>query len=58
MRAMGKNVLYLREKDFTKDRADTMGFLSESFSWDEPAKEIPSAITEWIKGFSSWSLDG
>jgi hypothetical protein len=50
MRMMGKEVLYLREKTFSKDRADTMGFLSESFSWSEPEKEIPKAITEWLNG--------
>jgi hypothetical protein len=53
MRTMGKNVLYLREKSFSKDRADTMGFLSEPFSWDEPEKDIPNAITEWLKGTST-----
>jgi hypothetical protein len=50
MRTMGKSVLYLRERTFSKDRADTMGFLSEPFTWDDPGKEIPQAVTDWLRG--------
>ena len=34
MRAMGKDVLFLIEKEFTHKRADKSGLIESSFDWD------------------------
>lgn len=49
MRALGKDVLFLMEKDFSYPRADWEGFLKESFIWDKPANEIKHAVHKWLK---------
>lgn len=48
MRAERKDVLYLLEKGFCNQRADFTGFLSESFSWEFPDKDIDAAIERWL----------
>jgi hypothetical protein len=50
MRAMGKHVLYLREATFSKERADVMGLIADQFEWKDPKKDIPDAISRWLKG--------
>jgi hypothetical protein len=37
MRAMDKDVLFLLEKDFKQFRADILGFIPDTFSWDGSA---------------------
>lgn len=48
MRGMGREVLYLVEQDFQSERADTSGFLSERFSWNDPEADIDRAIKSWL----------
>jgi hypothetical protein len=50
MRAMGRNVLYLRESAFSKERADVMGLIADAFDWNEPETHIPEVISRWLKG--------
>jgi hypothetical protein len=51
MRAMGKPVLFLLEKDFQQEMqnvaADLQGFLHMTFAWDDPAQDIENAIANW-----------
>ena len=49
MRGMGKDVLYLMEKDFDHNRADWSGFLTYSFSWDDPEDDIKRHVKQWLK---------
>jgi hypothetical protein len=44
MRGLGKNVLYLIEKDFRHLRADTSGLIFENFAWDYPRQGIEAGI--------------
>src|SRR5262249_30467653 len=48
MRAMGKRVLFLREKTFAHGRADLGGLRAWDFDWDEPEFGIATALTEWF----------
>jgi hypothetical protein len=50
MRAMGRQVLYLRESGFSRERADMMGLIADQFYWNEPEKHIPGVISRWLKG--------
>ncbi len=50
MRAMDKPVLFLLEKDFKEFRADILGFIPDTFSWEQPEQEIPGHISAWLKG--------
>lgn len=50
MRYMRKNVLYLREQRFSKERADMMGFIADEFIWDDPEGHIPLAVEDWLAG--------
>ena len=48
MRAMGKRVLFLREKGFTHGRADLVGLRAWNFDWDDPEPGVLTALEEWI----------
>ncbi len=50
MRSMNKDVLFLLEKDFQQFRADILGFIPDTFSWDHPEQDIPAAVADWLKG--------
>jgi hypothetical protein len=54
MRAMGKPVLYLVEKDFKNFRADLGGLLNVPFSWDDPATAA-SAVKPWLQALAATS---
>jgi hypothetical protein len=49
MRGMGRNVLYLVEKDFNKQRADWGGLIEAKFDWANPAPDIKAAVQAWLK---------
>jgi len=49
MRGMGRDVLYLVEDDFQKERADWGGLIEDHFDWDDPAATIPPKIKAWLK---------
>jgi nucleoside 2-deoxyribosyltransferase len=49
MRALGKPVLYLEEKEFSHHRADWSGLLRDQFSWIDPKPGIEKAIRQWLK---------
>lgn len=49
MRGMGRNVLYLVEKDFKKQRADWGGLIESQFDWANPGPDIKTAIETWLK---------
>ena len=49
MRGMGRNVLYLVEKDFTNQRADWAGLIERTFDWANPAADIKTAVEDWLK---------
>ena len=46
---MGRNVLYLVEKDFKKQRADWGGLIEEQFDWANPSPDIKAAVEKWLK---------
>lgn len=48
MRGMGRDVLYLVEKDFKHERADWNGLIQESFDWANPAADIDRAVRGWL----------
>jgi hypothetical protein len=48
MRGMGRNVLYLVEKDFKKKRADWNGLIEYPFDWMNPAPGVSQAIGAWL----------
>jgi hypothetical protein len=48
MKAMGKDVLFLAEKDFGNNRADWGGLIKDVFDWVKPSKAINSAISSWL----------
>ena len=48
MRALGRPVLYLEEKDFSHHRADWSGLLRDQFSWLDPKPGIEAAIKRWL----------
>jgi hypothetical protein len=49
MRGMGRNVLYLIEKDFKKRRADWNGLIEYPFDWADPEPGVRHAIGAWLK---------
>jgi len=49
MRGMGRNVLYLVEKDFKKQRADWGGLIEAQFDWANPAPAIKAGVEAWLK---------
>lgn len=49
MRGMGRNVLYLVEKDFKKQRADWGGLIEHQFDWANPAPDIKAGVEAWLK---------
>lgn len=49
MRGMGRNVLYLVEKSFTKPRADWSGLIEYPFEWNKPDHDIPGHIQQWLQ---------
>jgi hypothetical protein len=49
MRGMGRNVLYLVEKDFKKQRADWGGLIESSFDWANPGPDIQAGVEAWLK---------
>jgi hypothetical protein len=50
MRALNRDVLYLAEKSFEKERADWKGLISETFDWNTPHADIEKAIKQWLNG--------
>jgi hypothetical protein len=48
MRGMGKEVLFLMEKEFRHNRADWEGFIRDDFRWDDPETDIKPSITKWL----------
>ena len=48
MRAMGKRVLFLREKGFAHGRADLGGLRAWDFDWDSPEGGVSTALSEWF----------
>jgi len=48
MRGMGRNVLYLVEKDFKKQRADWGGLIESPFDWTNPGSDIKAAVKAWL----------
>ena len=49
MRGMGRNVLYLVEKDFKKQRADWDGLIESPFDWKNPGPDIKVGVETWLK---------
>lgn len=49
MRGIGRNVLYLVEKDFKKKRADWGGLIESQFDWANPDPDIKTAVDAWLK---------
>jgi hypothetical protein len=49
MRGMGRNVLYLVEKDFKKQRADWGGLIESPFDWANPGLDIKAGVEAWLK---------
>jgi len=49
MRGMGREVLYLVEKDFKRERADWGGLIQNSFDWVNPEPDIMAGIAAWLK---------
>jgi hypothetical protein len=48
MRGMGRDVLYLVEKGFNKQRADWGGLIEKQFDWANPAADIKASVEEWL----------
>ena len=49
MRGMGRDVLYLVENDFKRQRADWGGLIESSFEWANPAQDIKTGVEAWLK---------
>lgn len=49
MRGMGKDTLFLVEKDFKHFRADWSGITKYPFAWENPEIEIKTAIEKWLQ---------
>jgi hypothetical protein len=49
MRGMGRNVLYLVDKDFNKQRADWGGLIESQFEWANPGLDIKIGVETWLK---------
>jgi hypothetical protein len=48
LRGMGRNVLYLVEKDFNQGRADWEGLIEKQFEWANPGPGIDAGIRAWL----------
>jgi hypothetical protein len=48
MRGMRRDVLYLVEREFENARADTGGYISKGFSWDDPEADIEREVAAWL----------
>jgi hypothetical protein len=49
MRGLGREVLYLIDKDFKHPRADFAGFISQPFEFENPKATLPGPIAAWLK---------
>jgi hypothetical protein len=49
MRGMGRNVLYLVEKEFKRQRADWGGLIEAPFDWANPKLGIEKGVRDWLK---------
>lgn len=49
MRGMGRNVLYLVEKEFDKQRADWGGLIQSPFDWTNPGATIDAGVKAWLR---------
>jgi len=49
MRGMGRNVLYLVENDFKRERADWGGLIQSPFDWTNPGPDIKAGVEAWLK---------
>jgi len=52
MRAMGKRVLYLVEKDVKFAPADVGGLIKDRFQWDNPEADVCKAVFQELTGMS------
>lgn len=50
MRAMGKRVLYLVERDVKFAPADVGGLIKDRFHWDEPETDVSEAVFQELTG--------
>ncbi len=50
MRAMGKRVLYLVERDVEFEPADVGGLIKDRFHWDNPEPDVRKAIFQELTG--------
>jgi hypothetical protein len=48
-RSTDRDVLFLVEKDFDKDRADIGGLIKDEFEWDAPEPGIKAAVEGFLK---------
>jgi hypothetical protein len=48
MRGMGREVLYLKEKSFNKERADLSGLRVSEFDWDDPVPGIVAGVANFL----------
>jgi hypothetical protein len=49
MRGMGRQVLYLGERNFAHGRADLSGLIKYHFDWARPEDHIPSHVSNWLR---------
>jgi hypothetical protein len=49
MRGMGRNVLYLVENSFQRQRADWGGLIEARFDWANPGPDIANAVAAWLQ---------
>lgn len=49
MRAMGKRVLYLVEREAKHGPADVAGLLKAPFDWLNPEADIPTAVASYLR---------
>ncbi len=48
LRSSDREVLYLVEKDFDRDRADISGLIKDAFDWNDPEPEIKASIQAFL----------
>lgn len=48
LRSTDREVLYLVEKDFLKDRADISGLIKDDFDWNDPEPGIKAAVQTFL----------
>jgi hypothetical protein len=49
LRSTERDVLFMVEKDFDRDRADIGGLIKDVFAWDDPDPGIKAAIEGFLK---------